>query len=140
MIYIINGPNLNLLGKREPEKYGHLTLNQIVRDLEETAFCNNEELKFFQSNSEGAIIDYMQSLPQNAKIIMNPGALAHTSVAIRDCIVAMEAEVVEVHITNIYAREEFRHHSFISPVAKGVISGLGPDVYHLALTWFIERG
>lgn len=140
MIYIINGPNLNLLGKREPEKYGHLTLNQIVRDLEETAFCNNEELKFFQSNSEGAIIDYMQSLPQNSKIIMNPGALAHTSVAIRDCIVAMEAEVVEVHITNIYAREEFRHHSFISPVAKGVISGLGPDVYHLALTWFIERG
>ena len=70
---------------------------------------------------------------------MNPGALAHTSIALRDCITAMEAEVVEVHITNIFSREEFRHHSYVSPVAKGVICGLGSEVYHLALTWFIER-
>ena len=139
MIYVINGPNLNLLGQREPKIYGTLTLEDINRDLEETAFANNEEIKFFQSNSEGAIIDYLQQLPKGSKIIMNPGALAHTSIALRDCIVAIEAEVVEVHISNIYAREEFRHNSFISPVARGVISGLGSEVYHLALTWFIER-
>ena len=139
MIYVINGPNLNLLGQREPKIYGTLTLDDINRDLEETAFANNEEIKFFQSNSEGAIIDFLQQLPKGSKIIMNPGALAHTSIALRDCIVAIEAEVIEVHISNIYAREEFRHNSFISPVAKGVISGLGSEVYHLALTWFIER-
>lgn len=139
MIYVINGPNLNLLGQREPKIYGTLTLEDINRDLEETAFANNEEIKFFQSNSEGAIIDFLQELPKGSKIIMNPGALAHTSIALRDCIVAIEAEVVEVHISNIYAREEFRHNSFISPVARGVISGLGSEVYHLALTWFIER-
>ncbi len=139
MIYVINGPNLNLLGQREPKIYGTLTLDDINRDLEETAFANNEEIKFFQSNSEGAIIDYLQQLPKGSKIIMNPGALAHTSIALRDCIVAIEAEVVEVHISNIYAREEFRHNSYISPIAKGVIIGLGSEVYHLALTWFIER-
>ena len=139
MIYVVNGPNLNMLGKREPEKYGNLTLDEINRDLEETAFANNEEIKFFQSNSEGAIIDFLQELPKGAKVIMNPGALAHTSIALRDAITAIEAEVVEVHITNIYAREEFRHYSYISPVAKGVICGLGSEVYHLALTWFIER-
>ena len=139
MIYVINGPNLNLLGQREPKIYGTLTLDDINRDLEETAFANNEEIKFFQSNSEGAIIDFLQQLPKGSKIIMNPGALAHTSISLRDCIVAIEAEVIEVHISNIYAREEFRHNSFISPVAKGVISGLGSEVYHLALTWFIER-
>ncbi len=139
MIYVINGPNLNLLGQREPKIYGTLTLDDINRDLEETAFANNEEIKFFQSNSEGAIIDFLQQLPKGSKIIMNPGALAHTSIALRDCIVAIEAEVVEVHISNIYAREEFRHKSYISSVAKGVIIGLGSEVYHLALTWFIER-
>lgn len=139
MIYVVNGPNLNLLGRREPEKYGSLSLKDINHDLEETAFCNNEELKFFQSNSEGEIIDFMQSLPQKARIILNPGALAHTSIALRDCITAIEAQVIEVHITNIYAREEFRHNSYVSAVAQGVISGLGTDVYHLALTWFLER-
>ncbi len=139
MIYVINGPNLNLLGRREPQKYGNLTLDEINRDLEETAFANSHEIKFFQSNSEGEIIDYLQKLPKSSKVILNPGALAHTSIALRDCIVAIEADVIEVHITNIYAREEFRHHSFISPVARGVISGLGSEVYHLALTWFIER-
>ncbi len=139
MIYVVNGPNLNLLGKREPSIYGNLTLKDINRDLEETAFANNEEIKFFQSNSEGAIIDFLQELPKGSKVIINPGALAHTSIALRDCILAIEAEVIEVHISNIYAREEFRHHSYISPIAKGVIVGLGSEVYHLALTWFIER-
>lgn len=139
MIYVINGPNLNLLGRREPEKYGKLSLEEINRDLEETAFCNNEEIKFFQSNSEGAIIDYLHTLPPFSKIILNPGALAHTSLALRDCISAIEAEVIEVHITNIYKREEFRRKSYISGVARGVITGLGSDVYHLALTWFLER-
>ena len=107
--------------------------------MEETAFANNEEIEFFQSNSEGAIIDFLQELPKGSKVIINPGALAHTSIALRDCILAIEAEVIEVHISNIYAREEFRHHSYISPIAKGVIVGLGSEVYHLALTWFIER-
>ena len=139
MIYVVNGPNLNLLGRREPEKYGRLSLVDINRNLEETAFTSNERLEFFQSNSEGEIIDYLQSLPQKARIIMNPGALAHTSIALRDCISAIEAQVIEVHITNIYAREEFRHNSYISAVAKGVISGLGSEVYRLALTWFLER-
>ena len=139
MIYVVNGPNLNMLGKREPQKYGNITLDEINRDLEETAFANSEEIKFFQSNSEGAIIDFLQTLPKSSKIILNPGALAHTSIALRDCITAIEAEVIEVHITNIFAREEFRHNSYVSPVAKGVICGLGSEVYHLALTWFIER-
>ena len=139
MIYVVNGPNLNLLGRREPEKYGRLSLIDINRNLEEMAFTSNERLEFFQSNSEGEIIDYLQSLPQKARIIMNPGALAHTSIALRDCISAIEAQVIEVHITNIYAREEFRHNSYISAVAKGVISGLGSEVYRLALTWFLER-
>ena len=140
MIYVVNGPNLNLLGRREPEKYGNITLDEINRDLEETAFCNNNEVKFFQSNSEGAIIDFLQELPTGSKVILNPGALAHTSIALRDCILAMKADVIEVHITNIYAREEFRHHSYVSSVARGVISGLGSYGYHLALTWFLERG
>lgn len=139
MIYVVNGPNLNLLGRREPEKYGKLSLEDINRDLEETAFCNSEEIKFFQSNSEGAIIDYLHSIPPASKVILNPGALAHTSIALRDCIAAIEADVIEVHITNIYKREEFRRKSYISGVARGVITGLGSDVYHLALTWFLER-
>ena len=139
MIYVVNGPNLNLLGSREPKKYGNITLDEINRDLEETAFANNEEIKFFQSNSEGVIIDYLQTLPKSSKIILNPGALAHTSIALRDCITAIEADVIEVHITNIFAREEFRRNSYISAVARGVITGLGSEVYHLALTWFIER-
>ena len=139
MIYVVNGPNLNLLGRREPEKYGRLSLVDINRNLEETASTSNERLEFFQSNSEGEIIDYLQSLPQKARIIMNPGALAHTSIALRDCISAIEAQVIEVHITNIYAREEFRHNSYISAVAKGVISVLGSEFYCLALTWFLER-
>lgn len=139
MIYIVNGPNLNLLGRREPEKYGTTTLSAINADLERIAAAYNEKLEFFQSNSEGAIIDYLQSLSQKSRIILNPGALAHTSIALRDCITAIEGEVVEVHLTNIYAREEFRHFSYVSAVAKGVISGLGSEVYSLALRWFLEK-
>lgn len=139
MIYIVNGPNLNLLGRREPEKYGKISLAKINEELSKIALNHNEELQFFQSNSEGELIDYLQSLPNNSKIIINPGALAHTSIALRDCITAIEAKVVEVHITNIYAREEFRQHSFISAVSCGVICGLGVQVYKLALNWFIEN-
>ena len=139
MIYIVNGPNLNLLGRREPEKYGKISLAKINEELSKIALNHNEELQFFQSNSEGELIDYLQSLPNNSKIIINPVALAHTSIALRDCIKAIEAKVVEVHITNIYAREEFRQHSFISAVSCGVICGLGVQVYKLALNWFIEN-
>ena len=139
MIYIVNGPNLNLLGQREPEKYGNQTLEEINSQLEAVALTNKEKLEFFQSNSEGKIIDYLQSIPRDSKVILNPGALAHTSIALRDCITAMEHKVVEVHITNIFAREAFRQHSFISPVACGVISGLGSKVYFLAMNWFLGR-
>lgn len=138
MIYIVNGPNLNLLGTREPNIYGTKTLAEISSELEKIASTKNVELKFYQSNSEGSLIDYMQSLPKSSKVIFNPGALAHTSISLRDCISAMEHKVVEVHLSNIFSREEFRHHSFISPVACGVISGLGSKVYELALKWFIE--
>ena len=139
MIYIVNGPNLNLLGTREQNIYGTQTLADISSELEKIAIKNNITIEFFQSNSEGNIIDFLQSLPKFSNIIFNPGGLAHTSVVLRDCIAAMEHKVVEVHLSNIFAREEFRHHSFISPVACGLICGLGSKGYELALKWFIER-
>lgn len=139
MIHVVNGPNLNLLGRREPSIYGTRSLKEISDELEEVAFCNNEHLMFFQSNHEGEILDYLQQLKPGERIILNPGALAHSSISLRDCICAAELVVVEVHISNISAREPFRQTSLISPVCCGVISGLGADVYRLALTWFIER-
>ncbi|HNS10730.1 MAG TPA: type II 3-dehydroquinate dehydratase [Candidatus Ozemobacteraceae bacterium] len=139
MIHVVNGPNLNLLGRREPAIYGTRTLKDIQEELEELAFCNNEQLSFFQSNHEGEILDYLQKLKEGERVIINPGALAHASVSLRDCIVGTGIEAVEVHISNISAREAFRQNSMISPVCRGVISGLGADGYRLALTWFIER-
>ncbi|MDD3149130.1 MAG: type II 3-dehydroquinate dehydratase [Candidatus Riflebacteria bacterium] len=139
MIHVVNGPNLNLLGRREPEVYGTRNLKSIQKELEELAFVNNEKLNFMQSNHEGELIDYLQALNEGDRVILNPGALAHTSIGLRDCIVGTGIEVVEVHISNIHAREPFRHTSVVSPVCRGVITGLGADVYRLALTWFIER-
>ncbi len=139
MIYVVNGPNLNLLGSREPEKYGNLSLEEINLQLEKIAFDHNEKIVFFQNNSEGKIIDFLQSIPRNSKVVLNPGALAHTSISLRDCIVAMELKVIEVHITNIFAREAFRQQSFISPVSCGIISGLGSYGYILALNYFFEK-
>lgn len=139
MIHVLNGPNLNSLGTREPEIYGRLSLQEINEELEEIAFCNSVQITFMQSNHEGELIDYLQELNEKDHVILNPGGLGHTSVCLRDCIASSAAEVIEVHISNIAAREEFRQKSLISAVCKGVISGFGTDVYKMALNWIIER-
>ncbi len=139
MIHVINGPNLNLLGKREPKIYGDLSLKDINEELEEIAFCNSAQITFLQSNHEGEIIDYLQGLNAKEYVILNPGGLAHSSVSLRDCIASLGAEVIEVHISNIAAREDFRQKSLLSAVCRGVISGFGTDCYKMALNWIIER-
>ncbi|GAB6138827.1 type II 3-dehydroquinate dehydratase [Halanaerobaculum tunisiense] len=140
MILIMHGPNLNLLGTREPEVYGAKTLEDINQSLREIASENNLELKIVQSNSEGELIDIIhQSLEQRIEaIIINPGAFTHYSIAIRDALAAVEVPIIEVHLSNIYQREEFRHKSVIAPVATGQISGFGVDSYTLALQQVIK--
>ena len=133
-ILIINGPNLNLLGLREPDLYGNQTLEQINTDLKNIADENGVKLELFQSNSEGAIIDKIQSAYGEFRfIIINAGALTHYSIAIHDALKAVNIPVIEVHLTNIYAREDFRRHSLISPVATGGVFGMGPAGYEMAL-------
>jgi 3-dehydroquinate dehydratase-2 len=133
-ILVINGPNINILGLREPKIYGNITLKEIEKELSSLAKELKVEIEFFQSNHEGAIIDKIQnSLNNIAGIIINPAAFTHTSVAIRDAIVAISAPTIEVHISNIYAREEFRHKSYVSAIAIGQITGLGIDGYLFAL-------
>jgi 3-dehydroquinate dehydratase-2 len=133
-ILVINGPNINMLGLREPKIYGNITLKEIERELSSLAKELKVEIEFFQSNYEGAIIDKIQnSLNNIAGIIINPAAFTHTSVAIRDAIVAISAPIIEVHISNIYAREEFRHKSYVAAIALGQITGLGIDGYLFAL-------
>ena len=136
-ILIINGPNLNLLGTREPEIYGRLTLNDIDTQLKNKAEQLKIEIECFQSNCEGEIVDKI-GLAKNKfdAIIINPAAYTHTSVAIRDALTSVSIATIEVHISNIYSREEFRHKSFISPACIGQISGLGIDGYLLALEYF----
>lgn len=133
-ILVINGPNLNMLGIREPEKYGKTSLEDIEKELKEYAIEIGVEIKTFQSNSEGGIIDEIQSaLNVFDGIIINPGGYTHTSVAIRDAVASVDIPCVEVHMTNIYSREDFRQKSLISPVCVGQIAGFGKDVYTLAL-------
>ena len=134
-IYILNGPNLNLLGMREPEIYGSDTLDDIAARLDDQAREAGAEIEFRQSNHEGHLIDWLhEASAEGAKaIILNAGAYTHTSVALYDAIKAISVPVIEVHISNPHAREEFRHHSFISPVASGVIVGFGTHGYCLAL-------
>lgn len=131
---VINGPNLNLLGSREPEKYGNKTLSDIENDLFEYAKKLNCEIETYQSNIEGEIINKIQQADKNFNgIIINPGGYSHTSVAIRDAISSISTPCVEVHITNIHAREEFRQKSIIAPVCVGQIAGFGENSYKLGL-------
>ncbi len=136
-ILIVNGPNLNLLGQREPETYGSESLDKINERLTAHAGQLGLDVSFFQSNSEGEIIDYLHREGFEADgLIINPGAFTHYSYAIRDAIVAVNLRAVEVHLSNIYSREEFRHKSVIAPVCRGYIVGFGAEGYFMALSFF----
>jgi len=135
-LIIINGPNLNLLGKREPTVYGNTSFEDYFKSLQEK--YPNVELSYFQSNIEGVLIDKLHEVGFDYDgILLNAAAYTHTSVGIGDAIKAIETPVIEVHISNVYAREEFRHHSYISPNAKGIIIGMGLKGYELALQNFL---
>lgn len=140
-ILCLNGPNLNRLGKREKDAYGTFTLEQLELELEEFSSENGIDLTCRQSNHEGELIEWIHHADDDGMdgIVLNAGAYTHTSVAIRDAIASIQVPVVEVHISNIHKREEFRHHSYISPVAAGQIVGLGKDVYRLALQALLLR-
>ena len=140
-ILVIHGPNLNLLGKREPEVYGYLTLDDINQQLIAQAKDPSLTLETFQSNWEGAIVDRIhQAQTEGVKfIIINPAALTHTSVALRDALLGVAIPFVEVHLSNVHSREAFRHHSFLSDKAIGVICGLGAKGYSFALDYAIEK-
>ena len=137
-IYIFNGPNLNLLGEREPEIYGHTTLDEIEQDCESLAVEHGYALIFQQSNHEGELVDWLQQARKDAAgVIINAGALTHTSVAVRDALSALNCPSIELHISNIYQREAFRHHSYLSAVATAVICGFGASGYRLAMQGMI---
>ncbi len=132
-ILILNGPNLNLLGKREPEIYGYQTFEQYFEVLKDK-YEGQVELVYFQSNHEGHLIDKIHELGFSIEgIVLNAGGFTHTSIALADAVSAVKSPVIEVHISNVHAREEFRQHSFISPVAKGIIIGFGMRGYDLAI-------
>lgn len=133
-ILIINGPNLNLLGTREPEIYGSTTLEDIKSLCEKESAANNLKADFRQSNNEGELVSWIQDAGKtHSAIILNAAAYTHTSVAILDALSSQKIPVIEVHLSNIFKREEFRHKSFVSPVAVGIISGFGADSYRLAI-------
>ena len=137
VIHIINGPNLNLVGRREPEVYGNRSLDQYLQELAEQ--FPQHSIDVFQSNIEGEIVDRLQAVGfDDCGIVLNAGGYTHTSVAIADAVAAITAPVVEVHISNIYAREPFRHKSLLSPVCKGIVAGFGLDSYRLALLSLTE--
>jgi 3-dehydroquinate dehydratase-2 len=139
-VVVVNGPNLNLLGRREPHIYGTRTQDDLKQVVEERAATLGLELAFFQSNSEGEIIDFLQKeAPGSAGIVLNPAALSHYSVALYDCLQALALPVVEVHISNIHAREEWRSRSVTARAARGVITGLGFAGYELALEYLATQ-
>ena len=139
-ILVINGPNMNMLGIREPEKYGSMTLKDLEKELYAYSFELGIDIETFQSNHEGEIVEKIQQAYKNVSgIVLNAAAYTHTSVAIRDAICAVKAKVVEIHMTNIHAREEFRHTSLIAPVCIGQISGFGADSYKLGIRGLVNH-
>ncbi|MGA6203417.1 type II 3-dehydroquinate dehydratase [Nocardia testacea] len=139
-ILVLNGPNLNMLGTRQPEIYGSETLDDVIELCRRTAAAHGREIAHFQSNSEGALIDRIHEARGAASaIVINPGGLTHTSVALRDALVIPEVPIVEVHISNVHAREEFRRHSYVSPVADAVVAGMGIQGYAAAIDYLLSR-
>jgi 3-dehydroquinate dehydratase II len=140
-ILLMNGPNLNLLGTREPGVYGASTLADVEQAAQAQAAAAGAQLSCFQSNHEGALIDRIHAARHEGvdMIVINPGGLTHTSVALRDALAGVAIPFVEVHISNIYQREEFRHHSFLSAIAQGTICGLGVDGYRLAIDFALKK-
>ncbi|QCI12024.1 type II 3-dehydroquinate dehydratase [Pseudomonas putida] len=139
LILVLNGPNLNMLGTREPGQYGHETLADLGQRCAVAAQTHGLEIEFRQTNHEGELIDWIHAARARcAGILINPGAWTHTSVAIRDALVASELPVIEVHLSNVHKREPFRHVSFVSSIAVGVICGLGSQGYRMALSYFGE--
>ncbi len=138
-ILVLNGPNLNLLGTREPDTYGHQTLDDIAQRLQ--ALAEGHELAFFQSNHEGALIDRIHQAGREGVdfILINPAAFTHTSIALRDALLGVAIPFIEIHLSNVHAREPFRHRSYLSDIAVGVISGLGAQGYELALAAALAR-
>ena len=140
-ILVLHGPNLNLLGTREPHVYGHTTLDALNAGLVELARSLGSTLTAFQSNHEGAMVDRIQAarLDDTDFMIINAGAFTHTSVAIRDALAAVAIPFVEVHVSNVYKREPFRHHSYLSDLAQGVVAGLGPLGYEAAVRYGVQH-
>jgi 3-dehydroquinate dehydratase-2 len=140
-LLLLNGPNLNLLGSREPEVYGATTLAEIEQAAIAQAQAAGAELACLQSNHEGDLIDRIQAAKAEGvdAIVINPGGLTHTSVALRDALAGVAIPFVEVHISNIYKRESFRHHSYLSELAAGVVCGLGPDGYRISIEFAIKK-
>ena len=136
IVFVLNGPNLNLLGTREPQTYGHATLKDVEALARDAAARHKLELEFRQSNHEGELVDWIHEAQAKAAagIVLNAGAYTHTSVALRDAVAAVSVPVIEVHISNIFAREDFRHVSHIAPVAKGTLCGFGIAGYGLAIS------
>ena len=138
-VLVLNGPNLNLLGTREPEKYGHDTLQNIEDRL--ASLASDHDIAFFQSNVEGELINriHQAQVDKVDFILINPAAFTHTSIALRDAMLAVNIPFIEIHLSNVYARESFRHHSYLSDIAVAVISGLGAQGYELALAAALSR-
>ena len=137
-VLLINGPNLNLLGSREPEIYGSTTLMEIEKKVASTLRVHEIDCKSFQSNSEGEIIDWLHKHRGADFLLLNPGALAHTSVGLRDAVLGVEIPFIEIHLSNVYKREEFRHHSYFSDIAIGALAGLGVKGYLLAAEFAVD--
>ena len=137
-VLLINGPNLNLLGSREPEIYGSTTLKEIEKKVASTLRGHEIDCESFQSNSEGEIIDWLQNNRTADFLLLNPGALSHTSVGLRDAVLGVGIPFIEIHLSNVHKREEFRHHSYFSDIAIGALSGLGVKGYLLAAEFAVD--